>query len=82
MSAIQPGASVQPGESTNTARTLIPGAYEPNTANARQSGSFGGAPFGTTGLTSSPGSMSAATITERQKEGGGGASQRPAPGNS
>ena len=77
MASIQAGASVQPNESTNTAGRLIPGAYERNTANSRQSGAFGGAPFGTDGLSNAQGAMAPATIIEREKEGGGGASQRP-----
>jgi len=77
MAPVQAGASLQPNESTNTARRLIPGAYERNTANSRQSGTFGGAAFGTDGLANAQGAMAAATITEREKEGGGGASQRP-----
>jgi hypothetical protein len=60
------------------ARKLIPGAYEPNTLTQRQPGTMGGAPFGSTDTDMPVGAstMSAATIAERQKEGGGGISQR------
>lgn len=55
---------------------LIPGAYERNTLTHRQSGSMGGAAFGSPDLPIGPSSMDAVTIAEREKEGGGGASQR------
>ena len=53
------------------ARRLIPGAYERNTLTHRQPGSMGGTQFGSDDVPSVPSTMSAATIAERQKEGGG-----------
>jgi hypothetical protein len=58
------------------ARTLIPGGYEQNTLTHRQPGAMGGPPFGLSGLPIGPSTMSPVTIAERQKEGGGGISQR------
>ena len=60
--------------------TMIPGAYERNTLTRRQPGSMGGGAFGSGSVPNSNSTLAAATILERQKEGGGGASQRPAPG--
>jgi hypothetical protein len=54
---------------------LIPGAYERNTLTHRQPGSMGGPAFGAD-TPNGPSSLAAATIAERQKEGGGGVSQR------
>ncbi|MBI2828482.1 MAG: hypothetical protein HYX77_04325 [Acidobacteria bacterium] len=59
-----------------TARELIPGAYERSTLTHRQPGSMGGPAFGSADAPIGPGSMDAATIAERQKEGGGALSQR------
>jgi hypothetical protein len=56
----------------DAARKLIPGAYEQNTPTLRQPGTMGGAPFGSTDMPVGAGTMSAATIAERRKEGGGG----------
>ena len=58
---------------------IIPGAYEPNTLTRRQSGSMGGGAFGAGSVPSVHSTLDAATILDREKEGGGGASQRPAP---
>ncbi len=59
--------------------TMIPGAYERNTLTRRQSGSMGGGAFGAGSVPNADSTLDAATILEREKEGGGGASQRPAP---
>ena len=53
---------------------LIPGAYERNTLTYRQPGSMGGDPSVAVPIGSS--SMDAATIAEREREGGGAPSQR------
>jgi hypothetical protein len=58
---------------------MIPGAYERRPVRDREPGSLGGAPFGSDGISTGPGIMSDRTILEREKEGGGGASQRPRP---
>jgi len=55
----------------DAARKLIPGAYEQNTPTQRQPGTMGGAPFGSD-MPVGESTMSAATIAERRKEGGGG----------
>jgi hypothetical protein len=60
-------------------QTIIPGAYERNTLTYRQPGSMGGGAFGAGSVTSVDSMLDAATILEREKEGGGGASQRPNP---
>jgi hypothetical protein len=59
--------------------TIIPGAYERNTLRYRQSGSMSGSGSGAPIAGVDPGSLSPATILERQKEGGGGTGQRPKP---
>jgi hypothetical protein len=59
--------------------SMIPGAYERNTLTHRQGGSMGRGSFGSDGIPSAASALDAATILEREKEGGGGASQRPAP---
>ena len=59
--------------------SMIPGARERNTLTYRQSGSMGRGAFGADGIPSSASALDAATTLEREKEGGGGASQRPAP---
>ena len=59
------------------AQALIPGAYERNTLTYRQPGSMGGPASGSAPASTGPSSMDAATIAEREKEGGGGVSQRP-----
>jgi hypothetical protein len=58
------------------AHALIPGAYERTTVTHRQPGSKGGAAFGSGPEPTGSSSMDAATIAERQKEGGGARSQR------
>ena len=54
----------------DAARRLIPGAYERTTVTHRQAGSMGGAAFGSD-VPIGPSSMDAATIAERELEGGG-----------
>ena len=53
---------------------LIPGAYERNTLTYRQRGSMGADP--SVAVPIGPSSMDAATIAEREREGGGAPSQR------
>lgn len=65
------------GDDDDPAAKLIPGAYERNTLTQRQPGAMSGAPFGTDGIPAGPSTMSALTIAEHEKEGGGGISQRP-----
>jgi len=65
-----------PSSEVRRVQSLIPGAYERNTLTHRQSGSMGGPAFGSTDVPDGPGSMSAATIADREMEGGGGVSQR------
>jgi hypothetical protein len=67
---------VDNGAGNGAARKLIPGAYE-RIPLTRQPGAMGGAAYGSDHIPLGPGTMSAATIAERQKEGGGGVSQRP-----
>jgi hypothetical protein len=55
---------------------LIPGAYERNTLTHRQAGSMGGPAFGSANAATGPSSLDAALIADREKEGGGGTSQR------
>lgn len=62
-----------------TAQVLIPGAYERRILLPRQSGSMGGAAFGSENVPRGPTTMSAATIADREKEGGGAVSQRRRP---
>jgi hypothetical protein len=56
------------------AAPLIPGAYERNTLTYRRPGSMGADPSAAVPIGSS--SMDAATIAEREREGGGAPSQR------
>ena len=65
-----------PSPEISLAQALIPGAYERNTLTHRQPGSMGGAPFGMTDVPIGPNTLSAATIADREWEGGGGVSQR------
>jgi hypothetical protein len=58
-------------------QTPIPGAYDRSNLTHRQSGSMGGAGNGTPDIPTGPTSMDETTILEHEKEGGGGASQRP-----
>ena len=60
------------------ARALIPGAYEQNTLTYRQLGSMSGPAYGSGDLGAGASLMNAATIADREMEGGGGVSQRPA----
>lgn len=59
------------------AHRLIPGAYERNTLTHRQSGSMSGPAYGSANGQIGDSTMSAATVLDRELEGGGGASQRP-----
>ena len=59
------------------AQRLIPGAYERNTLTRRQPGSMSGPAFGSEHAAKSPSSLDAALIADREREGGGGPSQRP-----
>jgi hypothetical protein len=61
---------------TSAARRLIPGAYDRTTSAYRQPGSMGGAAFGSPDMPIGPSSMDAATIAERELEGGGPARER------
>ena len=56
---------------------LIPGAYERNTLTHRQAGSMSGPAFGSANGAIGHCSLDAALIADREKEGGGGVSQRP-----
>ncbi|MGH9253131.1 MAG: hypothetical protein ACRD3C_01020 [Vicinamibacterales bacterium] len=55
---------------------LIPGAYDRTTLTHRQPGSMGGPSFGSGNVAIGSSSMDAATIADREMEGGGGLSQR------
>jgi hypothetical protein len=61
----------------NASRKLIPGAYERHTLTPRQRGTMGGSPFGSIDMPVGASTMSAATIAERRKEGGGGTVKHP-----
>ncbi len=65
-----------PSPQISQAQALIPGAYEQNTLTHRQVGSMGGSPFGMTDVPIGPNTLSAATIADRELEGGGAVSQR------
>jgi hypothetical protein len=52
-------------------RHMIPGAYEQITRMGRQPGSMGGGLFGAGDVSSDTSTMSAATVEDRQREGGG-----------
>ena len=54
------------------AQRRIPGAYDRTTLTHRQPGSMGGGAFGSPDMPRGPASMDAATIAERDLEGGGG----------
>jgi hypothetical protein len=56
------------------AAPMMPGGYERNTLTHRQSGSMGADPW--VALPVGVGSMDAATVAEREREGGGAPSQR------
>ena len=60
---------------THDPRTLIPGAREPSTLTPRRPGS-GGFASRSTKIPAGGGSMDAATIAGRQREGGGAPNQR------
>ena len=57
---------------------MIPGSREPNTLTRRQPGSMGAA-IDAVPTPAGAHQVDAATILEREREGGGGPSQRPAP---
>jgi hypothetical protein len=61
-------------EDPDRAARLIPGAYERNTLTYRQPGSMGADT--SIAVPTGPSSMDAATLAERQREGGGAPSQR------
>lgn len=63
-------------ENAALAQRLIPAAFERRPIVPRQAGVMGGPAFGSRDAPVGPPSMDAATIAERQKEGGGGISQR------
>ena len=65
-----------PSPEISQAQALIPGAYERNTLTHRQVGAMGGSPFGMTDVPIGPNTLSAATIADRELEGGGAVSQR------
>jgi hypothetical protein len=58
------------------AQQLIPGAYDRSTLTHRQAGSIGGPASGSGAVSGGSSSMDAATIAEREREGGGALSQR------
>jgi len=64
------------GKNATHSQPLIPGAYERNTLTYRQLGAMGGPAFGSADDPIGHSSLSAATIADRQKEGGGAVSQR------
>jgi hypothetical protein len=57
------------------AALLIPGAYERNTLTHRQSGAMRAVP--SAAVPTGSGSMDAATIADREREGGGSPRERP-----
>ena len=59
----------------DAAQLLIPGAYDRTTLTHRQPGSIGGSAFGSD-MPAGPSSMDAATIADRELEGGGPARER------
>ena len=61
-----------PGRST----AMIPGAYERTTPTSRQPGAMGGSAAGSVTAPMTPSSVDAATIADREREGGGAPSQR------
>jgi hypothetical protein len=63
-------------DEASRAERLIPGAFEQRPLTARQPGGMGGPASGSSTVAAGPSSMDAATIAEREKEGGGGLSQR------
>ena len=67
------------GKNATHPQLLIPGAYERNTLTYRQLGAMGGPAFGSADDPIGHSSLSAVTIADRQKEGGGAVSQRSNP---
>lgn len=55
---------------------LIPGAYERNTPISRQPGAMSGAAFGSATAPMAHNSIDEATVSDREREGGGAPSQR------
>ena len=70
---------IDPRVEPERAGPIIPGAYERNTLTYRQPGSVGGSAFGSTIEPIGPSSMGAATIADREREGGGAPNQRRPP---
>jgi hypothetical protein len=64
------------GRDPTHTQQLIPGAYERNTLTRRQLGSMGGPGFGSPNVLIGSNVMDAATVADRELEGGGGLSQR------
>ena len=60
----------------NRAQLLIPGAYDRTNLTHRQPCSMGGGAFGSGTPSGGPSSMDAATIADREREGGGGLAGR------
>jgi hypothetical protein len=58
------------------ATPMIPGAYERTAPTCRQPGAMGGSPFGSATYGAPHASLDAATIADREREGGGAPSQR------
>jgi hypothetical protein len=65
-----------PSSESSQAQAIIPGAYERNTLTHRQTGAMGGPAFGST-IPIGASTLSAATVADREMEGGGSVSQRP-----
>lgn len=66
-----PSVEIVPGADHDSHKELIPGEREPGMLTG-----FGGLAANLPGVPQGPGTMDAATIAERQREGGGAPSQR------
>jgi len=62
---------MSPNLRDDAAQRLIPGAYDRSTLTYRQPGSMGGGAFGSGDIPQGANAMDAATIFERDLEGGG-----------